>query len=260
MEYTDQMGRTITLGGAPPKRIVSVVPSQTEWLFDLGLDEEVVGITKFCVHPEAQFRAKTKVGGTKQLHLERIAALEPDLIVGNKEENTQADIEWLAARFPVWMSEIYTFSDALDMMTRLGQLLGRPQEAQAIVQSIAQGFEGLAEWLDGRSRSVAYLIWRGPYMAAGGGTYIHEMLRLGGFENVFAEMPRYPVVTLGQIQEAGPEAIFLSSEPYPFRDKHVSAIQAACPWTEVRLVDGELFSWYGSRMRGAPAYFQRLWK
>ncbi len=251
------MGRTVELA-APPGRIVSLVPSQTEMLFDWGLDQELVGITKFCVHPAGKRQEKKVVGGTKKLHLEKIAALSPDLVVGNKEENAREDMEWLFERFPVWMSDIVRAEDAYDMMERLGPVVGREAEARQMAAEIRSLFERAAVSRSVPPPSAAYLIWRGPYMAAAGGTFIHEMLRLAGFRNVFGELARYPTVTLSQLQAADPDFVLLSSEPYPFKEKHLAEFRAACPSATVRLVDGEMFSWYGSRMRLAADYFRSL--
>ena len=129
MLIADQMHRKIHLPRFPLRRIISLVPSQTELLYDLGLEEEVVGITKFCVHPPEWFQSKARVGGTKTIHFEKIKALQPDLIIGNKEENEREQIEALAECFPVWMSDIATLEDALDMMLRVGALVDRPEQA-----------------------------------------------------------------------------------------------------------------------------------
>lgn len=255
--FTDQMGREITLP-APPKRIVSIVPSQTELLHDLGLEEEVIGITKFCVHPQSWFRSKTRIGGTKALHLDQIAELKPDLIIGNKEENEQAQVEALMQDFPVWMSDIKTLPDACTMIEQLGKVCAREEKANAISQRIRDQFN-VFKAIPRTTRSVAYFIWRNPYMAAGNDTFIDHLLRVCGFENVLAGLPgRYPEVSPEQLQEANPEIILLSSEPYPFAEKHFEEFRALVPDADVLTVDGEMFSWYGSRLLLAPAYFELL--
>lgn len=256
MPTTDQMHRTIA---APtlPQRIISLVPSQTELLYDLGLGERVVGITKFCIHPEAWFRSKPRVGGTKKVDIEKVRALKPDLIIGNKEENERADIEALEQEFPVWMSDINHLPDALDMIRRVGAQTGTMPEAERIATDIAAGFAGLRPSTEGYS--VAYLIWRDPWMLAGPGTFIHDMLRRCGFTNAFAHRTeRYPEVTSAELAAADPDFIFLSSEPYPFKEKHIAELNLILHGTPVRLVDGELFSWYGSRLLRSPMYFSGL--
>lgn len=255
--FTDQMNRTMVVT-YPPRRIVSLVPSQTELLHALGLEEAVVGITKFCVHPETWFRTKTRVGGTKQLHLDKIEALAPDLIIGNKEENDRSQIEALAEKFPVWMSDIQTLEDALEMIAQVGTLLNREAAASALRTSIEQQFARLA-----KPESIlraAYFIWRKPYMVAAGSTFIDSMLQRAGFENVFGALSRYPEVTLEDLAKAKPDVILLSSEPYPFKNAHLEAFQRVCPLAVVQLVDGELFSWYGSRLLQAASYFRDLHK
>lgn len=255
MIFTDQMQRPVQLAQWPPRRIVSLVPSQTELLADLGLDQQVVGITKFCIHPAEWFRQKPRVGGTKTLNFAKIEALQPDLLLGNKEENDREQIEWLAARYPVWMSDIARLNDALDMIGQVGQLTGRQVQADGMVAQLKKAFTPPAQSPGPR---VAYLIWRKPYMAAGGDTFIHDMLHWAGYTNVFQHLSRYPEITLDSLAVAQPDCVFLSSEPYPFAEKHLLDIQNACPAAKVCLVDGEMFSWYGSRLLHAPDYFQIL--
>ena len=262
LSVTDQMGRRVAVP-LPARRIVSLVPSQTELLFDLGLGAKVVGLTKFCIHPaEARSRA-TVVGGTKQFDFDKIAALKPDLIIGNKEENYQAGIEQLAARYPVWLSDISTLPEALDMIRRVGFIAGAKDRAAALAAEIDVSFASLAPAAAPGSTatpptSVAYFIWRKPYMVAAAGTFIDDLLHRAGFVNAFAGRTRYPEISAAELTAAAPARIFLSSEPYPFADKHVAEFQAICPAAKVEVVDGELFSWYGSRLRQSAAYFSRL--
>jgi ABC-type Fe3+-hydroxamate transport system substrate-binding protein len=253
MNFTDQLNRSVVLPHWPPRRIVSLVPSQTEFLADLGLGEEVVGITKFCVRPVEWFAAKPRVGGTKTLDFQKISALAPDLILGNKEENERAQIELLAAEYPVWLSDVATLEGAFDMMQRLGALVGKAEAANEMVSEIRADFAALRP-IQGPAPRVAYLIWRKPYMVAGGGTFIDAMLCAAGLVNVFADQTRYPEVGFEVLAAARPDALLLSSEPYPFAEKHLAELRAVCPNAQIRLVDGEIFSWYGSRLRHAPAY------
>lgn len=256
---TDQLNRTVTLPSWPPRRIVSLVPSQTELLYDLGLEEEVAGITKFCIHPRHWFQTKNRVGGTKTLNFEKIDLLKPDLIIGNKEENERAQIEALAEKYPVWMSDVRTIADANDMILRIGQLTNKEPQARNLVERINLQFEtNLPPFATRLAPSTVYLIWRKPYMAAGGDTFIHDMLRLAGFNNLFSHKNRYPEITPGELADARPEVILLSSEPYPFAEKHIAAIRETCADARIALVDGEMFSWYGSRMLLAGRYFRQL--
>lgn len=253
--YTDQLSRTIKVP-ASPQRIVSLVPSQTELLYDLGLDREVAGITKFCVHPADWFRNKQRVGGTKTVHLEVIDALQPDLIIANKEENVREQVEALARRYPVWISDVNTLPDALDMICSVGVITGRAAAASQIARRINEGFSELKPI--STPVKTAYLIWRDPYMTTGHDTFIHDQLRRCGLENVFGGQTRYPAITIGDLQAAGCELLLLSSEPYPFREKHLVELQSILPHTTILLADGEMFSWYGSRLLQAPAYFNEL--
>lgn len=249
--FTDQMNHTIRLEGIP-RRIVSLVPSQTELLHDLGLSEEVVGITKFCIYPEDWFANKTRVGGTKQVNIEKVRELQPDLIIGNKEENTKEDIEALMEIAPVWMSDIYSIDDALTMISSIGEITDREPAANTLISEIEMAFHRLENPLKGKS--VLYFIWKDPFYAVGPSTFIHSMLTIIGFQNIVQE-DRYPE-WVGS--EKDPDYVFLSSEPYPFKEEHLDEVQMKFPGSRIVLVDGEMFSWYGSRMRLAPAYFKEL--
>ncbi len=254
--FTDQMGQTIKIN-YPPKRIVSLVPSQTELLFDLGLEKEVVGITRFCIHPKKQYQVKTRVGGTKDFTLARIQALQPDLIIGNKEENYKAGIEQLQAHYPVWMSDIYTLADAYNMINGIGVLVGKQQAAASLVVNISSAFVHLKQPITPKQK-VAYFIWRKPYMVAGKNTFIDEMIRLGGWQNVFGDTVRYPSISLSDLVAKNPAIVFLSSEPYPFKEAHMEELKKHLPNAQILLVDGELFSWYGSRLLKAASYLEKL--
>ena len=238
----------------PPKRIVSLVPSQTELLHYLGLEEEVIGITKFCIHPDSWFRHKTRIGGTKQLHVDKIKALQPDLIIANKEENEQSQVEALMQHFPVWTSDIHTLEEACMMIEQVGAITGRTAAAWQLSHTIQALFAALPRKM--QPVDTAYFIWRDPWMVAGGDTFIHHMLERCGFRNVFAQQPRYPSIELDTITQA--KLVLLSSEPYPFKAQHVAEIKAKAPDAQVKLVDGEMFSWYGSRLLQAPDYFTQL--
>jgi ABC-type Fe3+-hydroxamate transport system substrate-binding protein len=255
LTLTDQMGRRVVVP-YPPRRIVSLVPSQTELLFDLGVGERVVGVTKFCIHPTQARQQAAVIGGTKNFDFEKIDALQPDLIIGNKEENYQAGIEQLAARYPVWLSDITNLADALRMIRQVGVVVGAKTKADQLAADIESSFAQLA--LIASPLSVAYFIWRKPYMVAAAGTFIDDMLTRAGFANVFAPQQRYPEVSAEQLAVAAPSVLLLSSEPYPFADKHVAEFQQICPPAKIRIVDGELFSWYGSRLLKSAAYFADL--
>jgi len=249
----DQLGQPIHLPG-PPRRIISLVPSQTELLFDLGLDHEVVGITKFCVHPSSWFEKKTKIGGTKDFRFDRIDELTPELIIGNKEENDREGIALLKAKYPVWMSDVTTLEDALNMIQALGAITQKESSATRIQERIRDAFDDLAIK---SPRRVLYLIWKSPWMGAGKNTFIHSMLEQIGLVNCLQE-ERYPELTEQTIRNLSPDLVLLSSEPYPFRQKHVGLLQQLIPSAQISLVDGEMFSWYGSRLMQAPSYFNSL--
>lgn len=248
----DQMGRKV-LVPVRALRIVSLVPSQTELLVDLGLSDRLVGITKFCVHPENLRREKTVIGGTKKVNFEKIRALQPDLIIGNKEENNQSDIEALEKEFPVWMSDIFHLEDSLQFIAMIGEVLAVPVEP--MITQIKANFQALEAAIPVESTPprVVYLIWNNPTMLAGQHTFIDDMLRRLGWQNN-SPKPRYPEVEPSEWDN--PDYILLSSEPYPFKEEHCIKFREQFPGAKVLLVDGEYFSWYGSRLLKAPAYFQ----
>jgi ABC-type Fe3+-hydroxamate transport system substrate-binding protein len=254
LSFFDQMGNGIKLSEYP-KRIVSLVPSQTELLFDLGLDAEVLGITKYCIHPPQWQAEKTIVGGTKNFQIEIIDSLKPDLIIGNREENNKDGILQLYKKYAVWMSEIYTYEDALQMIAWVGLLVNKEKRAYALIAEIRKGFESIKI---NRPKRVLYLIWRKPWMAAGRDTFINSLLEKIGLQNCLPEQSRYPVLTNDELKSIDPEIVFLSSEPYPFKEKHIEEIQTILPNAKIVMVDGEMFSWYGSRLVKAVQYLNSL--
>lgn len=259
-EFVDQMGRTINIQW-PPQRIVSLVPSLSELLWDLGMENQLVGITKFCIHPEQMYRSLPRVGGTKSVHYDKIAELKPDLIVANKEENTREMVGELEKHYPVWVSDVNDFSGALDMISQLGEVVNKRKPAETLVKKLREkhhAYRAKTEGKDFVRPRVVYLIWREPWMAVGPDTFIDEMLKLAGCENSFERKNRYPETSLKEIAELNPDYLFLSSEPYPFGDKHIEELSPILPRERILLVDGELFSWYGSRLLQSFNYFNNL--
>ncbi len=254
MLVTDQMGYAVNIPPLP-QRIISLVPSQTELLFDLGLGERIVGVTKFCIHPREKVKNIPVIGGTKNFNFATIAALQPDLIIGNKEENYQEGIIKLKEIYPVWMSDIINLEQALAMIQQIGNLTGTATKAQVLIQKITASFQNIPAALN---IPTAYFIWRAPYLSVGHNTFIHQMLHTCGLGNVFIDLERYPEIPVPLLQTTRPKLIMLSSEPYPFRQKHIQEFQQLCPEALVKLVDGELFSWYGSRLQYSAVYFTQL--
>lgn len=250
----DQINHLVQLQETP-KRIISLVPSQTELLHDLGLESSVIGITKFCVYPENWGKSKAIVGGTKNLHHDKIAKLKPDFIIANKEENTKEDIQELQKHYPVYTSDIYTINESFKMMRDVGVLLNKSDEASRLIKSINYSFESLR---NRTGQTVAYLIWQKPYMLAGKHTFIQSMLNIAGFENVLtSNTSRYPEVTIAELKKLDPDVIFLSSEPYPFKKAHQIELEKQTGIKTI-LVDGEMFSWYGTRMLRFTEYVNQL--
>ncbi|MCF8255836.1 MAG: helical backbone metal receptor [Bacteroidia bacterium] len=254
--FIDQLNRRVEIP-FPPKRIVSLVPSQTELLYDLGLENEVVGQTLFCIHPAEFHKTKPRIGGTKKLNLQKIRELQPDLIIGNKEENDQSQVEELMKEFPVWMSDIQNLDQALDMIQKIGDLCHKKTEASQLVQQINLGFKSLVQTKT--KKKGVYLIWREPWMAAGKNTFINDLLQRLQIENLAETVEgRYPQITTEWLRLVQPETILLSSEPYPFKEIHLEELRQICPYAQIQLVDGELFSWYGSRLLLSSSYLATL--
>jgi iron complex transport system substrate-binding protein len=259
MIYIDQIETEHTFE-TTPKRIVSLVPSQTELLYDLGLEDSIVGITKFCVHPSHFKATKQIVGGTKTIKFKKILALKPDLVICNKEENTKEIVEELSLICPVWVTDIVTIQDNLQMISDFGQLFNKRTEAQKWVDKINFAYIDFQHFVKEKPiRKTAYFIWANPYMVAGKETFINEMLLLNHFQNIYQEKGRYPEIELEKMrQEGDPEIVFLSSEPFPFKDSHAFEIGRCTHHAKTIFVDGEMFSWYGSRILKAFDYYKKL--
>lgn len=190
------------------------------------------------------FSVIPKIGGTKNFNFKKIRELEPDLIIGNKEENYKEGIDLLKKEYPVWLSDIQTVPDALSLIIELGQLLGRKKEADELYQKLSNSYESIRNTKKG---SVVYVIWKEPLLTAGSDTYINSMLEWVGYENIIKDL-RYPKKTFEDIQELKPEKILLSSEPFPFKENDKTFFKNKTKVEEVELVNGEFYSWYGSRV------------
>ncbi|QTD42853.1 ABC transporter substrate-binding protein [Sporosarcina sp. Te-1] len=252
-EVIDRTGRYVSFS-YPPKRVISLCPGITDTLFALGLEQEIVGRTRFCKYPEDQVQSVPAVAGTKDLKLDAILAAAPDLVILEKEENTKEMAELLEQHVPVYVAEVQTIHEAYQMIETMGDLTNRKHEAKKLMAEIRDRFDHLTNRAGARA---AYVIWKKPYMVVGKDTYIQDVLQRLGFENPFRQKEgRYPTVTPEDFQQAGLETIFLASEPYPFKEKHLEEFKKMAPEAEIVLIDGEMF-WYGPRMLDAPAYFNK---
>lgn len=259
MQFTDQLDRTFLLNKTP-KRIISLVPSQTELLCDLGLEDTIVGVTKFCIHPFYIKQTKTIVGGTKNIKIDIIKELNPDIILCNKEENTKEIVEICEQIAPTHISDIFTIDDSLELIKQYGELFSRRTEASKIIQKINFKLNNFQTFItDKETKKVAYFIWRNPWMVAGNSTFINHLLELNKFENIYKNKNRYPEVAIKKIRlEGDPDLVFLSSEPYPFTEEHAFELGRFTHHAKTIFVDGEMFSWYGSRLLKAFNYFKQL--
>jgi iron complex transport system substrate-binding protein len=258
MIFKDQLNRTHNFK-IVPKRIVSLVPSQTELLVDLGLEDYIVGVTKFCVHPNHLRKSKTIVGGTKQVNVDKIIALQPDIILCNKEENSLEIIEQLDGVAPIHVSDIYNIDDCFELIKMYGYVFKVEQIAVHLVTSIQVERNQFKQNLQTKQvKQVAYLIWKKPWMIAASNTFIDYMISEAGFVNAFKDLERYPEISIDDSILQKTDVIFLSSEPFPFKENHVEDLKKQFPDKEIKIVDGELFSWYGSRLLKAYDYFSNL--
>jgi ABC-type Fe3+-hydroxamate transport system substrate-binding protein len=235
-------------------KVVSLVPSITEALFDLGLTEnEVIGRTKFCIHPSEKVKNIAVIGGTKNINIEKIKALQPDLILANKEENVKEQVEALMEDFKVIVTNVENIEDNYYLLKTLGRLFNKEEKAQCFNLKI---YDILNEAKVSSKVKVAYLIWKNPYMTIGSDTFIHKILGEIGFENIFKDRNRYPVIETEDLKEA--EIIMLSSEPFPFKEKHMEELKVFYPDKKIMIVDGEAFSWYGTHIAKCESYFKEL--
>jgi ABC-type Fe3+-hydroxamate transport system substrate-binding protein len=254
MQITDQLNNQLTIDH-PPQRIVSLVPSQTELLYDLGLGKKLAGVTKFCVHPEDIRSRTTVIGGTKDPDLERIQDLKPDLVIANKEENREQDIRTLMTYCPVYVSDVTDRESALQMILHVGKMTYTSEKAIEIISGIESAFKII---IPSEGLTAIYIIWNNPMMLAGEDTFIDAMLKECGIKNAYSGKERYAEITADDVCSMDPDLIMLSSEPFPFSEKHVDIYTALNPRSRVILVDGESFSWYGSRMRTSATYLSEF--
>ena len=263
--FRDASGVTVSLP-APPRRIVSLIPSITEILFALGLNDAVAACTIFCTQPPEGVATKTRVGGEKNPKLDLIRALEPDLVVANVEENVREHIETLRAwGIPVYVTYPRTVADGIRLVRDLGMVTGAAERGAEIAAALEARLAEIREGRTHRTRARVFCaIWRNPYMTINGDTYVHDMLAVCGGDNVFAGLPtRYPEVSLAGVASARPDVILLPDEPYRFRRAHVADFS---PYPEIpamrhgriHLVDGKLLSWYGPRIERALAILPDL--
>lgn len=240
---------------SPTAKIVSLVPSITELLCDLGLEENIVGVTKFCVHPDHLRKSKPRVGGTKNIQIDTIRSLAPDLIIASKEENVKEQLDALCDDFQILLTDVTDFESGLEMIEIVGDLFSKNMEASALLDEIKKA---KSDFQQSKSGTVLYLIWERPFMTVGKDNYIHSMIEEMGLTNLMQDEVRYPEITEREIQGLKPDYIFLSSEPFPFKHKHLLYYQPIFPDSKVILVDGEMFSWYGSRMKYCFEYFKMI--
>lgn len=252
--FIDHLNRELQIPDSP-KRIVSICPAITETLFALDAADQLVGRTKFCIFPKGDVENLPHVGGTKDVSIDKVRDLKPDLILAEKEENTRETVEALSAIAPVVVLEVQTIEDSYRLIQDLGQVTGHVAKAQTLANEAKRIFEQLPK---SQNLRVLYFIWRKPYMVVGNTTYIQSVMEHLGLENAAKDFDgRYPSLTSAELQQLAPDAILLSSEPFPFSEKHQTELAEILPDTPTLLVDGEMF-WYGSKMLEASPYYALL--
>ena len=251
MVAVDDRGFPIELENAPA-RIVSLVPSLTETLVDLGSEDRIAGVTKFCIHPDHLRRERTRIGGTKGVNVAAIMDLQPDLVIANLEENEAQDVMALEiAGVPCWVCDVRTVERAFSLLAELGRLVGCAEAGERMEEEVRASWQATRVDFAPMRPHVAYAVWRNPWMWAGSDAYIQDVLRWWGW-SPWPDATRYPELPMDALVAEGLEEVLLPSEPFPFKEAH----RAECEGLSARLVDGEMFSWYGSRMRRVPQYLK----
>jgi ABC-type Fe3+-hydroxamate transport system substrate-binding protein len=255
VNITDDLGFRLELK-SPPRRIISLVPSWTETLFAMGLGNEVVGVTKFCVEPAAAVASVEKIGGTKNPDLRAIARLEPDFVIANAEENRREDVEKIREQgAAVFTTYPKTIPGAVESILKLGTALGKESEANAMAREIVRNVSGIEASVGVWSKlpfRVFCPIWKNPWMGFNADTYAHDVLRMLGFNNIFASAgERYPTTTLAEAIERKPDIVLLPDEPYEFKDRDIEELKKVLPpglARRVMIVSGRDLHWYGVHM------------
>jgi ABC-type Fe3+-hydroxamate transport system substrate-binding protein len=230
-------------------------------LVDLGLEENIVGVTKFCVHPKNLRKDKVVVGGTKNVHLEKIKALQPNFILCNKEENTKEIVENCGKIATTHVSDICTIEDIIALTAYYGTLFSCEEKALALTNELQGKIKDFKRFVQEKpTLKVVYFIWKNPWMIAANNTFINHLLELTKLENCYKSESRYPEIALEDLKTKEIDAIFLSSEPFPFKEENSLDFKNHTGNTNIVLVDGEYFSWYGSRLLKAFDYFKELRK
>jgi ABC-type Fe3+-hydroxamate transport system substrate-binding protein len=255
----DHLQREIHLPKTP-QRIISLVPSLTELLHDLGLEKRIVGITKYCVHPFHYGSTKIKVGGTKKVKFDVIKELNPDFILCSKEENTAEMVSELEKIAPVFVSDVNSFQEAMELIIQFGEIFGKRIESQNLVAKINSKYADFQSFIKNkRTIKVAYFIWKEPWMVVGSPTFINDILRINRMENVFEKKGRYPEININHLKLQGnPELLLFSSEPYHFIEDDAYEVLHVNEKVLTIFVDGQYFSWYGSRLLKAFDYFKKI--
>lgn len=254
--FTDHLGRTIQFD-YPPKRIVSLVPAITETMYYLGLENEIVGRTRFCIYPKDKVLLAKNIGGTKDINIDRIHKVKPDLIIAEKEENTKEIVETLERYYPVFVFEVQNTLDVFRMIEDLGLLTDTKIKANKLTKQIQIVLQNLPHV---HNKRAAYVIWKNPYMVVGRDTYIQSLLDKMGFIIPFTLYEgRYPTVFEQDFLKENLDYVLLATEPYPFREKHLKEWLELLPNVTPLLVDGEMF-WYGAKMLQSGKYFNNLFQ
>jgi len=257
MQFNDDLERRIYLDKAP-RKIISLCPSLSETLYDLGLAECIAGRTDYCVHPQELADRVPSVGGPKSVSIDAVKKIGPDLILIVKEENDKKNIEKLTALgYKCFIFDINSVSDALKMLVKLGKIFGLEKKASKIHDNVVKGLDSIKGI--GNGASFLYMVWNSPYMACATDNYINSLLNHAGLSNCLSDrLKRYVIMPLNSLKSLSPELVLLPSEPYRYTFADRAKFEKIFPAARVELVDGEMFCWYGSRMAKASEYIKKL--
>lgn len=258
--FRDDIGNIIEITETPLK-IVSLCPSITETLCDMGLHKFLVGRTDFCTPVLQPLDSNTQkyseeiptVGGTKNVNVDFVKTLTPDIIFASKEENDKHTIEILSKEHKCFVFEINSIDDSIKMIKTIGEIFINKCDVNELIHTIEQSFLQLPKL--NRVHNALYLVWKDPYIAAGKNTYIDSLLSFVGFSN---SIQNEKYITLNNLNNLECDIIFLPSEPYKFTEEDKLVIQKMRSDAKILLVDGEMFCWYGSHMVKSALYLKNL--
>lgn len=254
MLYFDDLGRKCIIDKIP-QRIISLCPSITETLCDLGLSDKIIACTDYCIHPTEVVKDFDRVGGPKNISKEKITGLSPEIIFAVKEENEPKCIEKISKKIPTYVFDINSINDGIDLIRKIGLIFEVQNKSFFFVDKIQNGYKNLPKI--NSNKKCLYLVWKDPYIAVGGGTFIGSVLFQINLRNCLRNSEkRYPKININLLNDF--DLLILPSEPYSFSENDIEGLKNIYPVKQIITVDGEMFSWYGTHQLKAISYLQEL--